>query len=171
MKCFHKTMHDNYVIAKNALKNLSGKKRKSVEIPIKEIIALKYQMEIIADQKGYSNACKTSISICKGECCKWHFPRNLTHIDFFISIFYMSENQNTELSKLILNTKSNHCPILTEKGCFLSFEQRPVLCTNAYPCFNDQSYWIEKEKKNILFKKAFKSLEGLIVFRSDCNIE
>ncbi len=78
----------------------------------------------------------------------------------------MSEKQTAELSKLILNTKNNYCPILTETGCFFSFEQRPVLCTNAYPCFNDHSYWIEKEKKNILFKKAFKLLESRLFFKN-----
>ncbi len=48
--------------------------------------------------------------------------------------------------------------------CFLSFEQRPILCTNAYPCFNDKSYWTEKEKKNILFKKAIKALDAIFQF-------
>jgi hypothetical protein len=128
---------------------------------INKVVSLKQQMEALANQKGYSNACKTSIPTCKGECCKWHFPRNLNHIDFFIAIFNMSEVQQAEFSKIILNNNGNHCPVLLKNGCFLSFEQRPVLCTNAYPCFNERSYWKEKEKRNIQFKKVFDSLENL----------
>ncbi|MCP3871612.1 MAG: hypothetical protein GY699_00435 [Desulfobacteraceae bacterium] len=164
MNHFQTAMHENLMIAKNALQKLSEKKMPPVEAMIKEIISIKYQMETIADQKGYSKLCKSSILICKGECCKWQFPKNLTYLDFFISIFYMTQKQQAELSKLILNTKNSYCPILLKDGCSLSFEQRPVLCTNAYPCFNDRSYWNEKEKKNILFKKIFDSLEDLIPF-------
>ncbi len=140
-------------------KNFSLKEKNIAESYIKEIITLKYQMETIAVQRGYSQACKTSIPVCKGDCCKWHFPKNLNHIDFLIAIFYMSEKQQTKFEQLILNNKKNQCPVLLKTGCFLPFEHRPVLCTNAYPCFADKSYWIEKEGKNILFQKAKNGLD------------
>jgi hypothetical protein len=161
MKSFQSNMHSNLTIAINALKSLSKQSREEGVVLINKVVALKQQMEALANQKGYSNACKTSIPTCKGECCKWHFPRNLNHIDFFIVIFNMSEVQQAEFSKIILNNNGNHCPVLLKNGCFLSFEQRPVLCTNAYPCFNERSYWKEKEKRNIQFKKVFDSLENL----------
>ena len=113
-------------------------------------------------QKGYSNACTSSIPICKGECCKWHFPKNLNYLDFFISIFSMTADQVEKFAKLIFNNRKNQCPILLESGCYLSFEQRPIACTNAYPCFADRSYWVEKEKKNILFKNVIEELEAII---------
>ena len=155
MNRFQTGMHNNLRLAVDALQGLSKKSKMDLETWIKEIISLKYQMETLADQKGYSLNCKRSIPICKGECCKWHYPRNLTHVDFLIAIFNMGEEQKALLSKKILGAKYDHCPMLLKTGCFLSFEQRPVLCTNAYPCFSDHSYWIEKEKKNILFKKEF----------------
>jgi hypothetical protein len=162
MQNIQAVMHKNLMVAIDRCKNLSQKGMRDAKFKVKEIITLKYQMETIATQKGYSQACKASIITCKGECCKWHFPRNLTHIDFFIAIFFMLEKQQTELAKLICNNKKNYCPILLKTGCFLSFEQRPVLCTNAYPCFNDRSYWIEKEKTNIRFKSVIDALDIIV---------
>ena len=155
-------MNENLMIAMDEFQKLSQKTIGIAELQVKKIISLKYQMETIAAQKGYSQSCKRSISTCKGECCKWHFPRDLTHVDFFIAIFYMSDEEQTELAQLISSNKRNQCPVLLKTGCFLSFEQRPILCTNAYPCFNDRLYWIEKEKKNIQFKKAINALEVIL---------
>lgn len=157
-------MYENLRIAMGRLKILSSEAKGIAGSQIKEIITLKYEMETIAANKGYSKACKTYISQCRGECCKWHFPKNLNHIDFFISIFHMPEEQQVILAEQIFNNPKTHCPMLLKTGCFLSFEQRPILCTNAYPCFNDRSYWIEKEKKNLLFRKAVDRLQGIFQF-------
>jgi len=96
--------------------------------------------------------------------------KNLTYVDFFIAILFMPEEQQAALAKLICNNKKNQCPALLKTGCFLSFEQRAVLCTNAYPCFNDRSYWIEKEKKNIQFKKIIDALDVTIQFKTNNNV-
>jgi len=165
MKHIQAAMHENLMAAIDGCQKLSQKGMDDAELQVKEIIALKYQMETIAALKGYSQACKASIPTCRGECCKWHFPKNLTQIDFFIAILFMPEEQRTALAKLICSNKKNQCPVLLKTGCFLSFEQRPVLCTNAYPCFNDRSYWIEKEKKNIQFKKAIDALNVTVQFK------
>jgi len=164
MNHFQAHMNENLMIALKALQALSNESRQIAKKHVNEVIALKYQMESIADHKGYSTQCKTAIPICKGECCKWQFPKNLTHIDFFITIFNMPEKDQEALSKTILQTNNSYCPVLQENGCFLSFEQRPVICTNAYPCFNDQSYWNEKEIKIIEFKKNFNSIKELFFF-------
>jgi hypothetical protein len=165
MKHIQAAMHENLMAAIDGYQNLSKKGMGDAELQVKEIIALKYQMETIAAHKGYSQECKASIPICGGDCCKWHFPRDLTHVDFFIAILFMPEEQQAALAKLICSNKKNQCPVLLKTGCFLSFEQRPVLCTNAYPCFNDRSYWIEKEKKNIQFKKAIDALDVTVPFK------
>ena len=162
MNTLQAEMYSNLLIAIDRFKKLTPKKKRLAELQIKQVISLKYQIETIAANKGYSKACKSSIPICKGECCKWHFPRHLNHIDFFISIFSMTENQRIDFTKLVSNPKNTHCPILRKTGCFLSFEQRPIPCTNAYPCFADRSYWVEKEMKNNQFKKAMDSLDRII---------
>ncbi len=169
MQHIQSVMHENLMIAIDGRQKLSQKGMGDAKLLVKEIIALKYQMETVAAQKGYSQACKASIPTCRGECCKWHFPRNLTHVDFFIAILFMPGEQQAALAKLICNNKKKQCPILLKNGCFLSFEQRPVLCTNAYPCFNDRSYWIEKEKKNIQFKKAIDALAVTVQFKKINN--
>jgi len=165
MKHIQAVMHENLMAAIDGCQKLSQNKMDDAELQVKKIIALKYQMETIAAQKGYSQACKESIPTCRGECCKWHFPKNLTSVDFFIAILFMPEEQQAALGKLIYSNKRNQCPVLLKTGCFLSFEQRPVLCTNAYPCFNNRSYWIEKEKKNIQFKKAIDVLNVTVQFK------
>ena len=81
----------------------------------------------------------------------------------------MTTDQVEKFLKLIFNNKKNQCPILLKSGCFLSFEQRPIICTNAYPCFADRSYWVEKEKVNVFFKKAIDELETIIMREINCK--
>ncbi len=156
-------MYKNLLIAMDQKRKLTSKAMDIAESQIREVSTLKHEMETIAVQRGYSQACRKSIPVCKGECCKWHFPKYLNHIDFFIAIFHMAETQQKKLADQIFNTQKAHCPMLLKTGCFLSFEKRPILCTNAYPCFNDRSYWVEKEKKNILFNKTIKGLEDILI--------
>lgn len=155
-------MHENIMIAMDQIKKLSAQEMDLVESHLSRIITLKNQMEAIAINKGYSQACRASIPICNGDCCKWHFPQKLNHIDFFIAIVHMSEDQQIKLAQQVFNNKKNQCPVLLKTGCFLSFEQRPILCTNAYPCFNGRSYWVEKEKKNTLFKIEIDSINAIL---------
>ena len=155
-------MHQHLLAAMARCQHLSRIENKAAGVKVREIIALKYHLETLAVQKGYSKRCKESLPVCRGDCCKWFFPRNLTPVDFFIAIFHMPEDQQVGLAEQIRSNKDKQCPVLLKTGCFLSFEQRPVLCTNAYPCFIDRSYWLEKEKHNILFKKAMDSLAAII---------
>jgi hypothetical protein len=154
-------MYKNLIKATVRMNSLSSENKKIAGSHIKTIMTLKNEMEAFADQKGYAKACRRSIPHCRGECCKWHFPKNLNHIDFFIAIFHMTPAQQQSLVHLILSNSNEYCPILLKTGCFLSFEQRPVTCTNAYPCFNNREYWIEKEKKNLLFFKEMNKLQEL----------
>jgi len=42
---------------------------------INEINRIRHQIYAKAMRFGYVKKCKDSISICKGGCCKWHFPK------------------------------------------------------------------------------------------------
>jgi len=97
MNRFQTDMHNNLRFALDAFQGLSDKSKKDLDTWVKEIISLKHQMETLADQRGYSLNCKRSIPICKGECCKWQYPKNLTHVDFIIAIFHMGEEQRAFL--------------------------------------------------------------------------
>ena len=155
-------MHHHLLTAMARRQHLSRIEKKAAGLKVREIITLKYQLETLAAQKGYSKRCKDSLPVCHGDCCKWFFPRNLTPVDFLVAIFHMPEDQQAGLAEQISSNKNKQCPVLLNTGCFLSFEQRPVLCTNAYPCFNDRSYWIEKEKQNTRFKAAMESLGAIV---------
>ncbi len=162
MNHFQTTMHENLILAMDGLKTMTQETRQAAQKYVNEVISIKHQMESIAKQRGHSKRCMTAIPICNGECCKFQFPKNLTHIDFFITIFNMSDEEQDALSNTILQANNDYCPILIQNGCFLSFEQRPVICTNAYPCFNDRLYWNEKEAKSNLFKNSFDSIDDLL---------
>jgi len=159
-----KRMHKNLIIAVNATDAIKKNQLESIENLIKKIVIVKYEMEDVALQRGFSQACKEAISssTCGVECCKYHFPRNLSSIDFFIATYYMPKEKQRELIQLVSSSYKHQCPILLEYGCFFSFEERPVVCTNAYPCFNDREYWNEKDIKLYQIKKAFKSLCTII---------
>ncbi|GBC60259.1 hypothetical protein DENIS_1210 [Desulfonema ishimotonii] len=166
MEQIRQAMHKNLIIAMEAFQIMAEKERQAVEKIIREILAVKYHMENLAADRGYSQACRDAIPTCRGECCKWHFPENLTYVDFFIAIYNMPVEKQNELSELILDNRRHQCPVLMKNGCFFSFEQRPVACTNAYPCFNDRSYWEEKEAQSVLIRKAFRAVSEIVPFGS-----
>jgi hypothetical protein len=47
--------------------------------------------------------------------------------------------------------KKYQCPVLQENGCLLSFDNRPLACSNAYPCFSGELYYnyLERHRKKI----------------------
>ena len=151
-------MHRSYTLAATALKEISGRQRQNVERLIKEIVAIKCQTETIALRLGYTDACKASIGTCGGWCCRRHFPKSLSPVDFLIALFLMSDTQQDALKSRIAVDSGNSCPMLINTGCMMSFEQRPVVCTNAYPCFMGRSYWLEKEKNNELINARYESI-------------
>jgi hypothetical protein len=150
--------------ALSAYHNLKNTDKRKIAINIGDLLGIKARIEATAVEKGYTEACKTSIPICKGECCKWHFPKNLSMVDFFIAINSMSPTGVTSLVHgLTENTGTQYkCPMLKEKGCIFSFEERPVVCTIAYPCFAGQIYWEyhQKEKKRI--ENIYGDIENII---------
>jgi hypothetical protein len=163
MKSVTSAMHNHLSLAMNTSQVMSQNDLREIRKTIEGIVSVKYRMEHQAISRGYSQACKNAISTCHGECCKYHFPRNLTPVDFLIAIVDMPDRRQKALAELIAGNNKHQCPMLISTGCFFSFEQRPVVCTNAYPCFSDQAYWMEKEKNAIEFKKAFALLSTKIL--------
>jgi hypothetical protein len=101
---------------------------------------------------GYVKQCIDSIPVCKGECCKWHFPKNLSRLDLFITVCSITVAEQTALAdQLALNNGEYQCPVLRKSGCLLSFRSRPLVCSNAYPCFAGASYheFLKKQRKKI----------------------
>jgi len=162
MKPFSPRMYENLQLAVKSSETMHEEDRKLAGQYVRRLIRIKHELEALAIQRGFSQACKDAITTCRGECCRYHFPRILIPAEFFAAIYQMSPERQAALSELVLKNVKNRCPMLLKTGCFLSFEERPVTCTNAYPCFADRAYWVEKEKKREQMEAAFTSLSTMI---------
>lgn len=119
---------------------------------VNEINRIRHQIYEKAMGLGYVKKCIDSIPICKGECCKWHFPKNLSCLDLFITVCSISTEEQAALEdQIAFNNGKYQCPVLRENGCSLSFDSRPLVCSNAYPCFSGESYheFLRKQRKEI----------------------
>jgi len=119
---------------------------------INEINRIRHQIYAKAMRFGYVKKCRDSIPVCKGECCKWHFPKNLSYLDLFIIVCSIStEEQKALKDQIAFDNGKYQCPILRENGCLLPFDIRPLACSNAYPCFAGGSFYdfLSKQRKEI----------------------
>ena len=109
--------------------------------------AIKRHVEDRAALRGYSERCRQAIVVCRGECCRWHFPKTINRIDFFIAIFGMTDTEKEAVVKQVqpVGGQAYRCPLLREDGCNFSFANRPVVCTSAFPCMAGSDYWQYKE--------------------------
>jgi hypothetical protein len=122
---------------------------------LKTVVAInriRYQIYEKAMELGYVKNCIHAISLCKGECCKWHFPQKLELTDLFITVCDSgSKELGTLKDQLISDNGKYQCPLLRENGCLLPFDTRPLSCSNAYPCFSGELYnrYLKKKEKHI----------------------
>jgi hypothetical protein len=131
---------------------LNEKERAKALGVVNEINHIRHQIYQEALGFGYVKKCMDSIPVCKGVCCKWHFPKNLGCLDLFITLCSITAAEQTALSdQLALNNGKYQCPVLSKSGCLLSFNSRPLVCSNAYPCFAGATYheFLEKQRKKI----------------------
>ncbi|NQT70738.1 MAG: hypothetical protein HQ552_14315, partial [Desulfobacteraceae bacterium] len=131
---------------------LNEKKKARAFGAVSEVNRIRHQIYKKAAGFGYVKQCIDSIPVCKGECCKWHFPKNLSRLDLFITVFSITVAKQTALAEqLALNNGKYQCPVLRKNGCLLAFDSRPLVCSNAYPCFAGASYheFLKKQRKKI----------------------
>ena len=131
---------------------LNEKDRAKALGAVNEVNHIRHQIYEKALGFGYVKQCIDSIPVCKGECCKWHFPKNLSRLDLFITICSITVAEQTALAdQLALNNGKYQCPVLRKNGCLLSFDSRPIACSNAYPCFAGESFhkFLLKQRKKI----------------------
>jgi len=124
---------------------------------ISELNAIKYRIEARARELGYSQACRDSIPVCQGECCRRHFPEDLGPVDFLISIALLSRDEQKALVDKLgqAEPEKYQCPFLEPDGCFFSFASRPFVCAVAYPCHMGREYWEFKEKHKTGLKPIY----------------
>ncbi len=117
------------------------------ELLIADLGAIKRHIEDRAALLGYSERCRQAIAVCRGECCRWHFPRTINRVDFLIAVFQQSADANAALIDQVQpgGDRAYQCPLLLKDGCIFTFATRPVVCTTAFPCFAGADYWQFKE--------------------------
>jgi len=168
MKQIRCHMSKNLNRALNVWGSLDENRRDMVREKVQAWNSIKSEIDQKARDLGYSCACMESIPMCKGECCKRHFPVEFDPTDFLMTISGLSQKDRESLLNQIMVSGDNKykCPILLENGCFLSFETRPMACTNAFPCFMEREYWEYKEIKKNQAKAIYKSIGTL--FENEC---
>lgn len=147
---YQKHLRKELIAAIRSFGLLGGNDRALALKRVNNINRIRYRIYEKAVELGYVKKCKDSIPVCKGECCKWHFPKDLSRLDFFVTVCSISsEKQNTLVDQLLFNTGQYQCPLLREDGCLLSFGRRPLVCSSAYPCFAGDAYhaFLEKQRK------------------------
>lgn len=129
--------------ASTAFARMRGAARSRALAEVDVLDRIKQEMATLAGRLGFSRACRNAIPVCGGECCRWHFPKHLTAVDFFLSLHHLSPTRRRALAAQLRprGMIRYQCPLLTETGCFFSFAARPMTCTAAYPCFATQDYW------------------------------
>ena len=151
--------------ALNAYQNLNDHRMRQTKITIERWQKIIARIKARAEELGYSKACRDFIPTCKGQCCKWHFPKKIYDVHFFISLNGLPTGETQKLIDLLSDTTKSayQCPMLMENGCFLSFENRPVLCSSAYPCFSGKVYqdYLQKEKK--VLERLYEDFEKIII--------
>lgn len=126
--------------------------------------SIKTKIEERARAFGYSETCRQAIAVCAGECCRWHFPKRLSRVDFFAAVFNLPEIARVTLIEQVRASGDGvyQCPLLQRNGCIFSFEHRPAVCTAAYPCLAGSDYWAYKESFRKELTKLRKDLGALI---------
>ncbi len=163
-RCLLKTnikrrMQENLVLVLEMHNRLSADSRDHVIQKINAIDAIRKQIDEKARGYEYVSRCQEAISVCKGECCKWHFPKNIDDMDFLFAICVLTTEERESLLQQIAasDDQEYQCPLLRQDGCMLSFQTRPLTCAAAYPCFAGQSYWnfleIKKKQINTLYQE------------------
>ncbi len=150
--------------AVRALKKMTPEAVDAAAQLISDLVSIKHQIEARARSLGYSEKCRQAIGVCGGECCRWHFPKTLTRIDFFMAVFNLEACERTALEEQVQSAGDEfyHCPLLQKNGCIFGFENRPVACTNAFPCLVGQEYWQYKERFKNDIETIRAALDSLI---------
>jgi len=131
---------------------LHANDRADVLKTVYNINSIRHQLHEKAVELGYVKKCTDSMAVCKWHCCKWHFPKNLNHVDLVMTACSISSEEQRALEdQLAFDNGKYECPLLGEKGCSLSFDSRPLVCSNAYPCFLGDPYhgFLEKQRNGI----------------------
>jgi hypothetical protein len=112
---------------------------------------------------GYSQRCQAAIPHCRGECCRWHFPKNLDRLDLLLMVTDLSTEGFDALEQQLRRAADNYqCPLLQTDGCLLALKTRPLVCASAYPCFAADRYHRFLKDQQRAIETHYHMLQGLV---------
>jgi hypothetical protein len=158
-----------------ALQAWEGLTRDEAAIALQTIEELRLLRSLIHDfahRLGQTRACEAALPYCVGECCKLHFPRDISRVDLFVAICGRAGEEVRSLSARIASSgqRPAGCPLLDEHGCVFSFQDRPIVCASAYPCFATREYWeflqAQKPRSQVLHERL-QNLPGVATVVSE----
>jgi hypothetical protein len=152
MTDYRKLLVGELKVAIRIYDQLNAKEKAGAFGAVSAVNRIRHQVYEKAAELGYVKRCMDSIPVCKGECCKWHFPKKLDLLELFITVCGTTAAEQTALAdQLAVNNGKYQCPVLRKSGCLLSFHNRPLVCANAYPCFASAPYheFLKKQRKTI----------------------
>ena len=164
LRAIRRAMAGELETALRALANMDPHAASEAEALIAGIMAIKDKIEARAQVLGYADTCRQAIAVCAGECCRWHFPKRLSRVDFFAAVFGLPAPARVALAEQLQAAGDGiyQCPLLQRNGCIFSFENRPAVCTAAYPCLAGSDYWDYKESFREELTRLRKALGQLI---------
>ena len=150
--------------AMHAWASFTDAERAAAVRAINQLQTIRREIAERASQLGYDKLCRRSIPSCEGECCTLLFPRRISNVDFFVACHGMSIEEGESLSRKLeqREDRGNRCPLLAVDGCLLTFEQRPISCANAYPCFASHSYWEFLQEKRPETEAIYAQLKSML---------
>ncbi len=141
---------------------LNDKDKTLAQKTVAKIILFRRQIYEKAASLGYVQRCIDAIPVCKGECCRWHFPKNLNCTDLFIALCNISSKELIALQReIVCHDGKDQCPVLGKNGCLLSYYSRPTVCAISYPCFAGESFHTYIDKKRMEINRLSLILKAL----------
>lgn len=108
---------------------------------IDDMMRLRLEMAAEGDRQGLTSACEGTLSLCRGECCRYHYPSPLSLPDLLV-ILVASPREILERVREAARLPYPHerCLFLDPDGCVFPVKTRPLPCVAAYPCHTTAEY-------------------------------
>lgn len=150
-------------VVRTCQRNITPADRKKVQGAARALARIRRAIHAEATALAYNERCQAAIPDCRGECCRWHFPKNLDRRDLLLMASGLTTQGLDALEQQLSKEAENYqCPLLITDGCLFTLETRPLVCVSAYPCFAADRYhrFLNDQRKAI--EIHYRVLQGLV---------
>jgi hypothetical protein len=78
-----------------------------------------------------------------------------------------TEQQAALLDQVRCHDGGHACPILTARGCLLSYEGRPTVCAVSYPCFAGDAFHAYLEGKQTEIGRLLSVIKTAVEYKEE----